>query len=83
MNTKHYKDGMAKNLAVIRGDLDVWAEDMRHNAARLWYAVHTKNIRQVPHFIHAFVTTTIRELYRIWGAVFWIALIYFIGAQYA
>ena len=67
-------DGWCKNLSVIREDISDWRDDMGWNAKRLRDAVRERSYLRIPHYIHAFVTTTIEKLYRVWGIAFWVWL---------
>ena len=71
---KHHKDGWKKNLAVLGDQFVGWWVDMRWNAERLVDSARDRDMRRVLHFCHAFVTSTIEKLYRVWGVVFWIIL---------
>ena len=66
---KHHKDGWEKNLAVILDDFREWAIDMLWNATRLVESARERDWLRVLHYGHAFVTTTIEKLYRVWGLV--------------
>ena len=76
---KHHLDGVFKNLAVIRDDIKDWWADMRWNALRLRESVQERDFLRIPHYLHAFVTTSIEKLYRLWGAAFWIWLAFCIA----
>lgn len=70
--TNNIKDQMTTNWRKIKLGWTLWAIDMGANVDRL------KQRGRPIHFIHACVTTTIREPYRTWGILFYPVAAYII-----